>query len=292
MFIIAKDGIKLHVEQTGEGTPILFIHEFGGNHASWEPQLRFFSRRHHCITYAARGYPPSDVPTDLESYSQATAVEDAAAVLDSLRIAKAHIVGLSMGGFAAVHFGLRFPERALSLTVAGAGYGCEKEFEDHFRQVSLDVAENFEQRGAAEFSKIYAEGASRVQFQNKDPRGWREFAERLATHSDMGAAMTMRGVQARRPSFYDLEAGLRQMAVPTLVMVGDEDDHCLQPGIFLKKTIPACGLVVLPKTGHTLNLEEPAWFNELLAEFIAQVEAGRWKPRDPRALPDQIMRTK
>lgn len=292
MFIVAKDSIKLHVEQVGEGTPILFIHEFGGNHASWEPQLRFFSRRHRCITYAARGYPPSDAPADVESYSQATAVEDALAVLDSLGIAKAHIVGLSMGGFATVHFGLRFPERALSLTVAGAGYGCEKEFEDHFRQVSLDVAEGFERQGAAEFSKVYAEGASRVQFQNKDPRGWREFADRLATHSDVGAAMTMRGVQARRPSFYDLEAGLKQMAVPTLVMVGDEDDHCLQPGIFLKRTIPACGLAVLPKTGHTLNLEEPAWFNELLAEFIAQVEASRWTPRDPRAVPAQIMRTK
>ena len=102
----------------------------------------------------------------------------------------------------------------------------------------------------------------------------------------------MRGVQARRPSFYDLEDGLKKMMVPTLVVVGDEDDHCLQPGIFLKKTIPACGLSVFPKTGHTLNLEEPAAFNALLAEFIAQVEAGYWLPRDPRALPGQIMRTK
>ena len=232
MLITAKDGTKLHVEQAGEGTPILFIHEFGGNHASWEPQLRFFSGRYRCITYAARGYPPSDVPANVDFYSQAIAVEDAISVLDGLGIARAHIVGLSMGGFATVHFGLRFPERALSLTVAGAGYGCEKEFEEYFRQVSLDVADNFERQGAKEFSKVYAEGASRVQFQNKDPRGWREFADRLATHSDIGAAMTMRGVQARRPSFYDLEAGLKAMAVPTLVMVGDEDDHCLSPEFF------------------------------------------------------------
>jgi pimeloyl-ACP methyl ester carboxylesterase len=292
MSITTGDGIKLHVEEAGEGTPILFIHEFGGNHASWEPQLRYFSRRHRCITYAARGYPPSDVPKDVESYSQALAADDAVAVLDGLGIDKAHIVGLSMGGFCAVHFGLRTPERAFSLTVAGAGYGCEKEFEDYFRGVSLEVADHFEKQGAKEFSKIYALGASRVQFQNKDPRGWRTFADRLATHSDLGAANTMRGVQARRPSFYDLEGELKRMNVPTLVMVGDEDDHCLQPGIFLKKTIPACGLSVLPKTGHTLNLEEPALFNALLAEFIAQVEAGRWLPRDPRALPGQIMRTK
>lgn len=290
--ITTKDGVKLHVEEAGEGTPILFIHEFGGNHQSWEPQLRYFSRRHRCISYAARGYPPSDVPDSVEAYSQATAADDAVAVLDALKIEKAHIVGLSMGGFCTVHFGLRTPERALSLAVAGAGYGCEKEFEDYFRGVSLEVADNFEKQGAKEFSKVYALGASRVQFQNKDPRGWQEFADRLATHSDYGAANTMRGVQARRPSFYDLEDGLKKMMVPTLVVVGDEDDHCLQPGIFLKKTIPACGLSVFPKTGHTLNLEEPAAFNALLAEFIAQVEAGHWLPRDPRALPGQIMRTK
>jgi pimeloyl-ACP methyl ester carboxylesterase len=290
--ITTKDNVKLYVEEAGEGTPILFIHEFGGNHASWEPQLRYFSRRHRCISYAARGYPPSDVPDSVEAYSQAIAADDAVAVLEALQIEKAHIVGLSMGGFCTVHFGLRTPERALSLTVAGAGYGCEKEFEEYFRGVSLEVADNFEKQGAKEFSKIYALGASRVQFQNKDPRGWQEFADLLATHSNRGAANTMRGVQARRPSFYDLEDGLKKMMVPTLVVVGDEDDHCLQPGIFLKKTIPACGLSVFPKTGHTLNLEEPAAFNALLAEFIAQVEAGHWLPRDPRALPGQIMRTK
>jgi len=291
MRITTPDGVALHVEEAGEGTPILFIHEFGGNHGSWEPQMRFFSRRHRCIAYAARGYPPSDVPGDLAAYSQARAADDAVAVLDGLGIEKAHIVGLSMGGFCTVHVGLRTPERALSLTVAGAGYGCEKEFEEYFRGVSLEVADNFERQGAAAFSKIYALGASRVQFQNKDPRGWQDFAERLATHSDTGAALTMRGVQARRPSFYDLEDELKRMAVPTLVVVGDEDDHCLQPGLFLKRTIPACGLSVFPKTGHTLNLEEPAAFNTLIAEFIAQVEAGRWLPRDPRALPGQIMRT-
>jgi len=291
MFITTSDNVKLHVEEAGSGTPILFIHEFGGNHLAWEPQMSYFARRHRCITYAARGYAPSDIPAELDAYSQIRAVEDAVAVLDGLGIEKAHIVGLSMGGFTAVHFGLRAPERALSLTVAGAGYGCEKDLEEYFRGVSLQVAEKFETQGAIAFSKIYSLGASRVQFQNKDPRGWQDFADRLATHSDVGAAMTMRGVQARRPSFYDLEEPLKAMTLPTLVMVGDEDDHCLQPGIFLKKTIPACGLCVLPKTGHTLNLEEPALFNSFLAEFIAMAEAGSWAPRDPRAIPGQVMRT-
>lgn len=290
-FALAADGVRLFWEEAGSGTPIIFVHEFGGNHWSWEPQLSFFARRHRCVTFAARGFAPSDIPLDVAAYSQAQAADDIIAVLDAAGIAKAHVVGLSMGGFAALHAGLRHPERVLSVTAAGAGYGAEKAHEAYFRGISEQVAANFETRGAAAFAPTYAEGASRVQFQDKDPRGWALFAKRLAQHSAPGAANTMRGVQMRRPSLYDLEDQFRTMAVPLLVMVGDEDDHCLQPGLFLKRTVPASGLAVFPKSGHTLNLEEPALFNHLLAEFIAQVEAGRWLPRDHRADPAQVMRT-
>ncbi|MGE3247604.1 MAG: alpha/beta fold hydrolase [Beijerinckiaceae bacterium] len=292
MRVTARDGTGLHVETAGKsGDPILFVHEFGGNYDAWEPQLNAFARTNRCITYAARGYAPSDIPKDVDSYSQAIAASDAIDVLDGLGIEKAHVVGLSMGGFTALHVGLSYPERALSLTVAGAGYGSEKGREEHFRNVSLTVAENFETDPVG-FSSIYALGASRVQFQNKDPRGWKTFADRLSRHSAVGAANTMRGVQARRPPFWQLEERLKRMTVPTLVMVGDEDDHCLQPGLYLKRLLPAVGLAILPKTGHTLNLEEPALFNLLLADFFRQVGAGNWRTRDPRADPDQVMRTK
>lgn len=292
MYVTATDGTRLYVEIAGEhGDPILFIHEFGGNYDAWEPQMQAFARSNRCVTYAARGYAPSDIPEDVQKYSQAIAVSDALAVLDGLGIEKAHIVGLSMGGFTALHFGLDHPDRALSLVVAGAGYGCEKGREEYFRGVSLQVAENFA-GDPREFSKTYALGASRVQFQNKDPRGWAAFAERLARHSSIGAPNTMRGVQARRPAFWELEDRLREMTVPTLVMVGDEDDHCLQPGIYLKQVLPAAGLAILPKTGHTLNLEEPDQFNALLSGLFAQVAAGTWGRRDPRADPAQVMRVK
>jgi len=290
-FATAADGVKLYFEETGSGTPIVFVHEFGGDHRSWEPQMRHFARRHRCITYAARGYPPSDVPTEVAAYSQRTAATDILAVMDGAGVDRAHVVGLSMGGFAVLHLGLIAPARALSLTVAGAGYGAEKQHEAYFRDVSLEVARQFEAQGSHQFAKTYALGASRVQFQNKDPRGWAEFAQQLGEHDAAGSANTMRGVQATRPSLYDLEASLAALAVPTLVIVGDEDDHCLQPGLFLKRTIPACGLLVLPKVGHTLNLEEPERFNSFLGEFITTVEAGRWLPRDARAVPAQIMKT-
>ncbi len=287
----ARDGTRLHYEECGSGTPIIFVHEFGGDWRSWEPQLRYFSRRYRCITFSARGYAPSDVPAGLEHYSQAIATDDIADVLDGLDIDRAHVVGLSMGGFATLHFGLRYASRARSLVVAGAGYGAEKEFEDYFRNVSRDVADKFESLGAAAFSKIYALAASRIPFQLKDPRGWQEFATQLGEHDSVGSAMTMRGVQACRPSIYDLEPELRTMPVPTLVIVGDEDDHCLQPAIFLKKTIPACGLTVIAKSGHTLNIEEPGLFNQFVSEFLAMVEQDKCLPRDPRSASAEIMKT-
>ena len=290
-YATAGDGVRLYFEETGRGAAIVFVHEFGGNYWSWEPQISYFSRRHRCVTFAARGYAPSDIPENVDAYSQARAADDIISVMDGAGIDKAHIVGLSMGGFACLHAAIRHPDRVLSVVAAGTGYGAEQEHDAYFKNVSEEVARNFETRGAQAFAPTYAEGASRVQFQEKDPRGWALFAERLGMHSELGAANTMRGVQARRPSLYALEEDLGKLQAPVLVMAGDEDDHCLQPGIFLKKTIARAGLCILPKAGHTLNLEEPELFNRHLAEFIVQVEAGHWGPRDPRADPGQIMRT-
>ncbi len=281
--IQTDDHVQLYYEATGQGAPIIWVHEFAGDHRSWEAQVRFFSRRYRCIAYAARGYPPSGVPASMDDYSQARAARDIGCVLDALRIERAHVVGLSMGGFAALHFGLMFPERALSLTIAGVGYGSEAEHADTFRRLSHQVADQFEALGSPGFAPIYAEGASRVQLQNKDPRGWTEFVEHLSQHDAAGAARTMRGVQARRPSLYTLQEALQGLDVPALIMTGDEDDHCLQPSLFLKRTLPRSGLLVLPKTGHTINLEEPDLFNRAVLDFLHSVEAGRWTARDPRA---------
>ncbi len=176
-------GARLYWEADGSGTPIVFVHEFGDDHRSWEPQVRFFARRHRCISFAARGFPPSDVPAGVDSYSQRQAVADILAVMDAAQVATAHVVGCSMGGFAALHLALQHPERMLSLVAAGVGYGAEKAQEPYFREISVAVARNFRELGAAAFAPVYGSGASRVQFANKDPLGWRAFIERLAAHS-------------------------------------------------------------------------------------------------------------
>lgn len=284
----AKD-VKLYYEETGDGTPLIFVHEFAGDHRSWEPQVRHFSRRFRCIAYNARGYPPSDVPPDASGYSQEIVADDIGHVLTAAGFDKAHVIGLSMGGFATLHFGLRHPDRALSLTVAGCGYGADKSTRDQFLEDTDKLAKAYDTEGAGHVAEFYGSGPTRVQFEVKDPRGWAEFVSQLAEHSPVGAAGTLRGYLRTRPSLYDLEDQLRALTVPTLIVTGDEDEACLEPDIFLKRTIPSAGLSVIPKSGHTINLEEPDKFNAIVQDFIATVEAGRWTSRDPRSISGSAM---
>ena len=115
---ITCDKVRLHYEEVGQGTSLLFVHEFAGDHRSWEPQMREFGKRYRCIAYAARGYPPSDVPDDAETYSYQHVMRDCVAVLDNLKIDSAHIVGLSMGGYTTLQVALNHPTRVRSMTLA------------------------------------------------------------------------------------------------------------------------------------------------------------------------------
>ncbi|OGL01815.1 MAG: alpha/beta hydrolase [Candidatus Rokubacteria bacterium RIFCSPHIGHO2_12_FULL_73_22] len=275
-------GVKLDYEEAGQGTPLLFVHEFAGDGQSWRPQVRFFSRRYRTITFNARGYPPSDVPEDPRAYSQRQAVDDVRGVLDHLGISRAHVCGLSMGGYATLHFGLDHPARALSLVVAGAGYGSDDPAR-HRAECEV-VARRFETEGMEAAGDAYSRGSTRVQFMEKDPLGWQEFHDRLTAGSARGHALTLRGVQMTRPAIYDLGERLERLAVPTLVVTGDEDAPCLEPALYLKRKIRTAGLVVLPRSGHTINLEEPGAFNRAVLDFLTAVDAGRWTPRHPDAL--------
>ena len=278
----AAEGARLYYEESGKGLPIVFVHEFADDLRGWEAQMSYFSRRYRCIAYNARGYPPSEVPKAVSKYSQKIAADDIAAVMRHLKLRKAHIVGCSMGGFATLHFGLRHAQMALSLTAVGVGYGADPDKRAQFLRDTEIFASRFEELGTAQAIKPYQVGPSRVQLQNKDPRAFARFCAGFALHSALGSANTQRGVQAKRPSIYSLGRGLAKLRVPLHVMTGDEDNNCLEPGIFIKRACPSAWLTVVPNTGHAVNVEEPDLFNRLTAEFLAQVDSGRWKPRDPR----------
>ena len=281
---IASDNVRLYFEEAGSGTPILFLHEFAADHTNWEPQMRYFSRGHRCIAYSSRGYAPSDVPPSAEAYSHKHFYSDALAVLDHLKIAKAHLIGLSMGSYSSLQIGLNASDRALSMTLAGIGSGSNLENLEAFRKQCRENAEQFEKLGSAEVAKVTREAPGRIPFLVKDPRGHADFYAALARHDLKGSANTMRGFQGARPSIYTLTDAIRKVATPALIICGDEDDACVEPSLFLKKHLPAAGLTFFPKSGHVLNLEEPALFNEMVERFIALVEAGRWGVRDLRSV--------
>jgi pimeloyl-ACP methyl ester carboxylesterase len=282
------DGVELCYEETGQGVPIVFIHEFAGDMRSWEYQVRHFGRRHRCVTFNARGYPPSSVPAQVASYSQDRAVADVIAVMDHAGIDRAHIVGLSMGGFAALHLGLQHPARARTLCIAGAGYGAEPDRRELFRRESEIAAAFVLEHGMEAFAEKYAVGPTRLPFKNSDPRGFEEFKQQLAQHSALGAGNTQLGVQRERPSIYALTDALGKLTMPTMIMVGDEDTPCLAPGLMLKATIPSAALAVIPNCGHTINLEAAEQFNRTLDDFLAHADSGRWPQRARNAGGDSI----
>jgi pimeloyl-ACP methyl ester carboxylesterase len=173
--------------------------------------------------------------------------------------------------------------------VGGCGYGAEPAKREQFRAETNAAAEQIEKQGMPEVAKRYSLGPTRVQFQNKDPRGWREFADQLAEHSTLGAALTMRGVQARRPSLWELTDAMKTIEIPTLILTGDEDDPCLEPALLMKRAIATSALAVMPSAGHTINLEDPEEFNRLVFNFLAAVDVGSWRKRDPRSTSGGIL---
>jgi pimeloyl-ACP methyl ester carboxylesterase len=272
------DQTSIYYEQAGAGSPVIFVHEYAGDYRTWEPQLRYFTRSHLCVTYSQRGYPPSDVPVDPSKYGQDVARDDVIAVMDALKIDKAHIVGHSMGAATALHVGIHYPNRCLSVTAASCGYGSspDPQIVEQGRAASRETAKMFETVDFPTAAARYADGATRQTHKNKDPRGFAEFAKMLAEHSAVGHALTMRELQAKRPMLWEMKPQLEKFKPPLLVIVGDEDDWCLDPSIFLKRTVPTAGLLVLPRAGHTITSEEPAAFNAALAELFPAAESGRW----------------
>lgn len=280
----SSKGARLYFEETGNGPPIVFVHEFGADLREWEQQVRWFSREYRCIRFNARGYPPSDVPESDDLYGYEHSADDILAVMDELGIERAHIVGLSMGAYATLHFGLRHPARALSLVAAGVGSGAPREHRAEFKEQAEAMARRFLAEGSPTIAKEMGYAGTRVQLLNKDPRGWQEFVQHLSEHSAVGSACTLRRYQALRPSLFDFEAALAACELPTLLVVGDEDDPCLETNLFLKRTMKSSQLWVVPGTGHAVNLEEPAAFNANVQAFLSAVDRGCWRARDPRTI--------
>ena len=278
---IEAAGARLYCEDHGDGYPMIFIHEFGCDIRQWETQVRYFSRAYRCVTYNARGYPPSDVPEDAALYGWEFSVDDIAAVMRDLSIERAHFVGLSMGAYAALQFGLRHPEKVSAIVAASAGSGSPPSQRDAWLKETSVLSRIFIEHGMRGMAERMGRGPARIQLKYKDRKSWQEFVERLRQHSPRGMSNTMARCQALRPSLYDLRDVLSKMAIPVLLAVGDEDVPCLEANLMLKSSLPNAGLWICPNTGHAINLEEPAAFNAHVENFLSAVERGSWRRAYP-----------
>jgi pimeloyl-ACP methyl ester carboxylesterase len=277
MAFVESGGVRLYVEDTGTGYPIVWVHEFAADYRTWEPQVRYFSRAYRCVTYNARGYPPSDVPEADADYGYERFRDDLLAVMGGLGLEKAHVVGLSMGAYAGLQFALAYPDRISALVFASGGSGAPKgAVGEAFQAGIARGAERMLTEGMAAGAAATLAGETRVQLSRKDPRGGEEFARYMAEHSAKGSALTLKNYQAQRPSLYDLKDQLAALQTPVLLAVGDEDEPVIETNLYLKRTLPRAGLWMSPKSGHGLNLEEPAEFNAQCDRFFTAVERGRW----------------
>jgi pimeloyl-ACP methyl ester carboxylesterase len=279
-------GVKLFYEESGAGHPIVFVHEFGSDYREWEGQIRHFSRTNRCIAYNARGYPPSDVPDDVNLYGWETSVDDIVTVMHALGIARAHVVGLSMGAYAALQLGLRYPEKASAIVAASVGSGSAPSQRESWLKEMAGHAHGFRKRGMDAMAQEMASNPTRIQLKYKDPKRWIEFVDHLRQHSAPGMANTMERFQIARPSLYDFQDQFSRMRIPVLLAVGDEDVPCLETTLMLQTTIPDAGLWICPNSGHVINLEEPAAFNAQVERFLTSVERGSSRPK-----PDERLRT-
>lgn len=274
MPLASVNGIDLYYEQTGAGFPLVLSHEYAGDYRSWEPQVRFFAPRYRVITYNQRGYPPSTVPPDAAAYTNEQLVEDLRKFFAFLGIRRAHLAGLALGATVALNFGIAYPDMVASLTIAGCGTGTINR-EDFLRWTYM-LADTLEERGMEALISNMEALPARLILRHKSPKAWETFMRNVREHSPVACAHLLRGVLVRRETIFELEAKLKALNVPTLILVGDRDEPCLEPSIFMYRHIPLSGLGVLPMSGHTLNTEEPDLVNSLMAAFLTAVDSGRW----------------
>ena len=270
----AADGTKLYYEVQGSGPPIVFVHELAGTCRSFDVQVAALKPRFRCITFNARGYPPSDVPSSPESYSQDIAAADIGAVMDAAGVRDAHVMGVSMGSAAALQFALAHPARVRSAILCSIGSGSDAKPDDYVANMEA-MAARVEKNGAAQIRENFTTSPARLKLKEKNPAEFEKFLAELAQFSVLGLTNTMRGVQKRRPPLYAHKQKIAAMTIPTLVVLGGDDAGCAKPSQFLKETLLGARLEILPNTGHGVNIEEPARVNRMVAEFIDAVEARR-----------------
>src|SRR5215471_1101136 len=258
--------IRLYYEEHGRGPALVLAHGNACGVRSWDPQLRVLTDHYRVIAYDARGHGLSEAPREASAYSQQHMVDDLCGLLDHLGLGTAALGGLSMGGNIVLNLALAHPERVSALILADTGAGSD----DAERMVAraLQGADVLERGGIEAYADWALTHPAFTRFASRGPEEERFIRSCLMTNRAHGLAFSTRGVQAKRPSLYALEAQLSQLELPVLLIVGEHDEACISPHAFMGRTIPNVAHHVLPGVGHLTNLEAAAAFNHLVVEFL------------------------
>ena len=270
----AADGTSLYYESHGSGPAIIFVHELAGTCHSFDLQVAALKGSYRCITFNARGYPPSDVPSAVDSYSQDIAAEDISTVLDAAGEKDAHVMGVSMGSAAALQFAIAHPNRVRSAILCSIGSGSDAKPDEYVANMEA-MAARVEKNGMDQIRQNFTASPARHKLKDKSPAEYQKFLADLERFSVQGLTNTMRGVQKRRPPLYAHKDKIAALRVPALVVLGGIDQGCEKPSHFLAETLPGARLEILPNTGHGVNIEEPDRVNRMVGEFVGAVEAKR-----------------
>jgi pimeloyl-ACP methyl ester carboxylesterase len=282
------NGVSLYYEVTGHGPPLVLAHGFACGLRMWDPQVNALARSWRVVTYDVRGHGISEAPDDPAAYSQPISVADLRALLRHLKIRRAAVGGLSMGGNIALNFALAHPEMVTALIVADTGAGSD-EAADWAATVHA-FADALERDGLEAFADAALANPLFARYVAQGPAAERFIRSCLMTHRARGLAHTGREVLTKRPSIYSLAPRLRELSVPTLLIVGEHDEPCVKVHRFMADTIPGARHVLIAGVGHLTNLEAPDAFNRAVTKFLraaarrpARATTGRSPRPKPRA---------
>ena len=246
------NGIEIYYETSGEGPAVVFAHGKGGNHISWWQQVPVFSRTFRCVTFDHRGWGRSLNPKG--SIGREAFVDDLRGLLDYLEIDRTFLVAQSMGGLTCLGFALAHPERTMGLVLADTTGGIGEPV----------VVETIRNRKAPEDVSLRAMSAN---FRDSDPVGAFLYKE----------ISLLNPPRDPEPNGFTSGEGpkageLAGMKVPTLLIVGEEDQVMPPPAMELSRDlIPGSRLERVPGAGHSVYFEEPDVFNRLILDFFSSV---------------------
>jgi 3-oxoadipate enol-lactonase len=258
------NGVSISYRDRGTGLAVVFVHGHPFDQSMWDPQVEALSWQYRVITLDLRGYGASEVP-DAEVTTLETMAKDIEGLLDHLKIQKAVVVGLSMGGQIAMAFADLFPERLAGLVLAATfaegetpeGAAARRAMADRFAKEGSVLP------GGEMLPKLLAAASVK-----RDPALAVKVYTMIANAPPAGAAAALRGRALRK----DYLAPLRQIAVPTLIVVGTEDQFSpIERAERIRETIPGSRLEIFEGIGHMPNLEAPDQFNALLHEYLATI---------------------